>query len=33
MFFSVSTKNINREILTNYLVTFKRCGGIKDEKF
>ena len=33
MFFSVSTKNINREILTKNLVTFKRCGGVTDEKF
>ena len=33
MFFSVITKNLNREILTNYLVTFKRWDGVKDEKF
>ena len=33
MFFSVITKNLNWEILTKNLVTFKRWGGIKDEKF
>ena len=33
MFFSVITKNLNREILTKNLVTFKRWDGVKDEKF
>ena len=33
MLFSVITKNLNWEILTNNLVTFKRWDGIKDEKF
>ena len=33
MFFSVITKNLNREILTENLVTFKRWDGLKDEKF
>ena len=33
MFFSVITKNLNWEILTKNLVTFKRWDGIKDEKF
>ena len=33
MFFSVTTKNLNREILTKNLVTFKRWDGVKDEKF
>ena len=32
MFFSLITKNLNWEILTKNLVTFKRWGGIKDEK-
>ena len=32
MFFSVITKNLNREILTENLVTFKRWDGLKDEK-
>ena len=34
MFFSVITKNLNWEILTKNLVTFKIWDGIKDdEKF
>ena len=33
MFFSVTIKNLNREILTKNLVTFKRWNGVKDEKF
>ena len=33
MFFSVLTKNLNWQILTKNLVTFKRVDGIKDEKF
>ena len=33
MFFFVITKNINWEILTKNLVTFKRWDGVKDEKF
>ena len=33
MFFSVITKNLNWEILTKNLVTFKRWDGVKDEKF
>ena len=33
MFFSVVTKNLNREILFQNLVTFKRWDGAKDEKF
>ena len=33
MFFSVTTKNLNREILTKNLVTFKRWDGVKYEKF
>ena len=33
MFFSVSTRNLNWEILTKNLVAFKRWGGVKDEKF
>ena len=32
MFFSVITKNLNWEILSKNLVTFKRWDGIKDEK-
>ena len=32
-FFSVITKNLNWEILTKNLVTFKRRDGVKDEKF
>ena len=30
---SAITKNLNWKILTKSLVTFKRQGGIKDEKF
>ena len=33
MFFSVLTKNLNWEILTENLVTFKKWDGVKDEKF
>ena len=33
MFFSVITKNLNREILTKNLVTFKRRDGVKGVKF
>ena len=33
MFFSVITKNLNWEILTKNLVTFKRWDGVKDGKF
>ena len=33
MFFSVMTKNLNREISTENLVTFKRWDGVNDEKF
>ena len=33
MFFSVINKNFNWEISTKNLVTFKRCDGVKDEKF
>ena len=33
MFFSVITKNLNREISTKNLVTFKRRDGVEDEKF
>ena len=32
LFFSVVTKNLNWEVLTKSLVTFKRWDGIKDEK-
>ena len=32
MFFSVITKNLNWEILTNNLVTFTKWDGVKDEK-
>ena len=32
MFFSVITKNLNWEILTENLDTFKRWDGVKDEK-
>ena len=31
--FSVITMNLNLEILTKNLVTFKRWNGAKDEKF
>ena len=33
MFFCVITKNLNWEILTKTLVSFKRWDEIKDEKF
>ena len=33
MFFSVMTKNLNREISTKNLVTFKRWDGVNNEKF
>ena len=33
MFFSVIAKNLNWEIVTENLVTFKRWDGVKDEKF
>ena len=33
MFVSVITKNLNWEVLTKNLVTFKRWDGVKDEKF
>ena len=33
MFFSVITKTLNWEILTKNLITFKKCDGVKDEKF
>ena len=33
MFFSVTTKNLNWELLTEKLVTFKRQDEIMDEKF
>ena len=33
MFFSVITKNLNWDILTKNLVTFKRFDEFKDEKF
>ena len=32
MFFSVITKNLNCEILTKNLVTFKNWDGFKDQK-
>ena len=32
MFFSTITKNLNWEILTKNLVTFKRWDGVKDGK-
>ena len=32
MFFSVITKNLNWEILTKNLLTFKRWNGVKDKK-
>ena len=32
MFFSVMTKNLNWEISTKNLVTFKRWDGVNDEK-
>ena len=33
MFFTIITKNLNWEILTKNLATFKRYDGVKDEKF
>ena len=33
MFFSVVTKNVNWEILTKNVVSFKRWFGSKDEHF
>ena len=33
MFFSVITKNLNWDILTKNLLTFKRWDGGMDEKF
>ena len=33
MFLSLITKNLNWEILTKNLVTFKRWDGFNDEKF
>ena len=33
LFLRVITKNLNWEILTKNLVTFKRWNGVKDEKF
>ena len=30
MFFSVMTRNLNWEILTKNLITFKRWDGVKD---
>ena len=33
MFLTVVTKNLNSEILTKNLVTFKRWNGVIDEKF
>ena len=33
MFFSVLTKNLNWEILTKNLFTFKRWDGVKNKKF
>ena len=33
IFLSLMTKNLNWEILTENLVTFKMWGGVKDEKF
>ena len=32
MFFSVLTENLNWEILTKNLVTYKRWDGVNDEK-
>ena len=32
MFLPVITKNLNWEMLTNNLITFKRWDGVKDEK-
>ena len=33
MFFPVTSKNLNWEILTKNLAAFKRRDGVKDEKF
>ena len=33
MFFPVTSKNLNWEILTKNLAAFKRWDGVKDEKF
>ena len=33
MFFTVITENVDWEILTKNLVTFKRWDGVKHEKF
>ena len=33
MLFSAISENLNVEVLTKNLVTFKRCGGVKDDKF
>ena len=33
MFFSAITKNLNWQVLTKNLVTFKRWDGVKDDKF
>ena len=33
MFCSVITRNLNREMLNENLVTFKRWNGVKDKKF
>ena len=33
MFFSAMTKNLNWEISTKNLVTFKRWDGVNDKKF
>ena len=33
MVFSVITKNLNWEVLTKNLVTFRRWEGVKDENF
>ena len=33
MFLSLITKNLNLDILTKNLVTFKIWDGVKDEKF
>ena len=33
MFFSVITKDLNWEILTKNLITFKRWQEVKEEKF
>ena len=33
MFFSVQTKNLNWEVLTENFVAFKRWAGVNDENF